>query len=67
MFTAEIKMNGSMIYHIYGHNEGLVDDGQTLYTYDMYDVERHKLKKGTVEHWRDDGIKPLLIKILKEK
>ena len=68
MFSVEIKINGSLIQHIYGHNEGLVEGGKRFdtskYTYDVYDVEDHKLKKGEIIHDRSDGIGKLIGKIL---
>jgi len=68
MFSVEIKINGSMIQHIHGHNEGFIDSGKRFdtskYTYDVYDVESHKLKKGEVIHDRSDGIGKLIGKIL---
>ena len=68
MFTVEIKINGTMIQHIYGHNEDeLNDKGEDKYTYDMYDVQKHGLSQGVVWHKREGGIKELIIKILKEE
>jgi len=68
MFTIEIKINGSMIGHIYGHNEGLDPDGseKTVYSWEYYRVESRKLQHGTVLHKRDEGIESLICKILKE-
>ena len=66
MFTVEIKINGSLIQHIYGHNEGEDADGKTRYTFDLYDVQEQKLIKGEVKHHRHEGIRPLLTQIFKE-
>lgn len=76
MFTTEIKINGSMIIHIYGRNLGCNLDHQKYikqldtctcdYTYELYQVEDRGLIKGKITHKRSDGIKSLLIKILKD-
>ena len=66
MFTIEIKINGAMIGHIYGHNEGLDPEGSgdTTYKWEYYRVESRKLEHGKVLHNRDCGIESLICKIL---
>ncbi len=56
MFTAEIKVNGSMIGHIYGHNEGIVPEGkgETTYSWEYYRTGSRELKKGTTLHYREE-------------
>jgi hypothetical protein len=67
MFTFEIRINGSLIGHIYGHNEARSDkEGRTEYSYEYYDVENRQTHKGTVFHRRNDGIRPLVTKILND-
>jgi hypothetical protein len=66
MFTVEIKINGSMISHVYGHNEGLDPEGSgdTVYRWEYYHPSSRELKHGQVLHHRDEGIEPLICKIL---
>jgi hypothetical protein len=66
MFSVEIKINGAMIIHIYGHNKGSNGAGKTLYDYEVYEVASRALAKGEVAHERSAGIAPLLVKILKD-
>ena len=65
MFTFEIKINGALIGHIYGHNEGSTPRGDR-YTYEYYEVEKRKVVNGEVIHRRELGIRPLLIAILSD-
>lgn len=67
MFTVELKINGTMIGHIYGHNEGLEDEGLTKYSWEYYRIESRKVTSGTVLHHRDDGLESLVAKILEEQ
>ena len=66
MFTIELKINGSMIGHIYGHNEGIAPEGkgETLYSWEYYRPQIRELKHGTVLHHRAAGIEALVCKIL---
>lgn len=67
MFTFEIRINGSLIGHIYGHNEDQYDDeGRTEYSYEYYDVETRTQTKGTVFHHRKEGIRKLVKLILED-
>lgn len=65
MFTVEIRINGSMIGHIYGHNEGDTADG-CKYRYEYYEPETRKLIKGNIEHKRSKGIRQLITQILND-
>jgi len=65
MFTVEIKINGSLISHIYGHNEGDTANG-CKYRYEFYEVETRKVTNGFVVHPRQDGITELIKIILKD-
>ncbi len=65
MFTVEIRINGSLISHIYGQNRGMTGE-LTNYAYEYYEPETRNLKKGTVQHDRDAGITPLITKILND-
>ena len=65
MFTVEIKINGSLINHIYGHNEGPAPVGLgDQYRYELYEVEKRDVKNGRVTHKRSDGINKLVAAIL---
>ena len=65
MFTVEIKINGSLIGHIYGHNEGHTDKGDR-YRYEYYETETRKIVNGEVTHPRRNGIRPLITAILSD-
>ena len=66
MFTVEIKINGSLIGHIYGHNEGIEESGDTKYTFEYYRPDSRKLINGNVLFKREDGIEKLISKILSQ-
>lgn len=63
MFTIEIKINGSMIAHIYGHNQTSTNDGD-IYRYEYYETEKRRIVNGEVTHRRELGIRPLIAAIL---
>ncbi len=63
MFTVEIKINGSMIGHVYGRNVGDTPKG-SQYDYEYYDVENRKIVGGKILHKRERGIKALIASIL---
>ena len=67
MLTAEIKVNGALIGHVYIHNEGYLgaDTNVCGYTYHIYDVgEAAIVKEGHVEHDRSDGAFALINRVL---
>ena len=69
MFSVEIKINGSMIAHIYGHNTSTFNEkGETIYDYELYEVNKEvkALRYGKVSHKRGDGIFELVKKICAE-
>jgi hypothetical protein len=66
MFTVEIRINGSLIGHVYGRNKGDNNDGTSSYEYEYYEPEQRKVKKGKVDHRRMDGAVPLVVKILSD-
>ena len=66
MFTVEIKINGSMIGHIYGHNKADIANGVCRYEYEYYQPELRKMVCGEVTHARDDGIRELISMILND-
>lgn len=69
MFTVEIKINGTLINHIYGHNEGPAKGGkfqEDKYRYELYQVETKGVRNGTVTHYRPDGINALVVAILQD-
>lgn len=60
MFTVELKINGTPIGLLYGHNTMLVGhDGKTAYKYEYYGLNSGKVVTGTVAHDRDDGLAKL--------
>lgn len=65
MFTIEIKINGSMIAHIYGRNQGSTLDGD-LYCYEYYEMKERRVVNGEVTHRRELGIRPLITAILND-
>jgi len=68
MFTVEIRINGSLIIHIYGRNYGKSPKGGSEYEYgyEYYSPELHKVVKGIILHDRDAGVNPLIGKILED-
>ena len=73
MLTAEIKINGAMIGHVYARNvclamncDGLPGDRKHVcrYVYEYYEVESRKIVNGEVRHNRNDGIRKLISLIL---
>jgi len=64
MFTVEIRINGTLIGHIYGRNMGRNPGGKTRYDYEYYEPELPNVRKGSVMHERDGGIRPLIAAIL---
>jgi len=64
MFTMEIRINGTMIAHIYGRNTGETKDGAHEYVYELYETETRGVVNGTVYHKRQEGIKKLVSAIL---
>jgi hypothetical protein len=65
MFTVEIRINGSLIGHIYGHNEG-ENNGITKYSYEYYRPDSNKLVCGETFHKREAGIEKLIELILRD-
>ena len=67
MFTADIRINGTMVVHIYGRNTGERDkNGKTIYKVDFYQPEKPMLDQLIILHDRNDGINTLIIECLKE-
>lgn len=64
MFTVEIKINGSLIGHIYGKNLGEISNGLWEYCYEYYEPELRKIIKGKVVYIRDKGVRELISLIL---
>lgn len=70
MFSAEIKINGTLISHIYGHREGIehynpVTD-ENSYVYNYYEVGEDKLISGRLTHKYSGGIHKLVRLILED-
>jgi hypothetical protein len=72
MFSVEIKVNGCMVVHIYGHNTGIPDavynlnDPLHLYSYEIYTLGEKKLSFGHVLHKQSNGLLTLIRKILED-
>lgn len=69
MLTVELKVNGTMVGHIYARNvTGTKHLGNQnhLYHWEYYRPEQRTLRQGTVTHVRDDGIEQLISIILSE-
>lgn len=67
MLTVEIKVNGTVVKHIYAHNA----NGQTISEYSVvvadvlpYDGSMPQIKEFNIFHKRMDGIGVLVAKIL---
>ena len=65
MFTTEIRMNGTLLAHVYGRNVGR-DGEETLYTYEYYETESRQVRTGEVKHVCEEGIRKLIILILED-
>lgn len=71
MITAEVKVNGRLIAHIYAHNLGAADQTpeshsieRCRYFWEYYEVNGHRVKQGHVTHVRSEGAARLLARIL---
>lgn len=68
MLTAELKVNGVLISHLYCHNIGPDGPhGTLLYNWQYYDIESASMKSGTIAHDRKKGAAALIASILKEQ
>ena len=67
MLTADLKVNGVLIAHVYIRN--LVDRVGLLdkYAFELYRPESGIIKTGTVTHNRDRGAEELIVKVLTEQ
>lgn len=63
MLSVEVRINGEMIVHIYGHNEGPLGEYHK-YTYQVYKVDTTEVFKGETLHKREDGLLKLVELIL---
>jgi hypothetical protein len=68
MFTTEIRLNGTLFAHVYGRNICTCISGypshECAYTYEYYEIETRKVRKGEVSHNKHDSIRKLISKIL---
>jgi hypothetical protein len=68
MLTAEIKINGILIGHLYIHNEvkEFIDpDGIHPYSAEYYEVGSGEIKRALLPHRRSDGALTLIAKVIK--
>jgi len=68
MLDINITVNGRLVGHVHvlnvtDMNAASYGEGLDLYDYEYYEPE-HRLRDGTVEHRRSDGVRPLLAAIL---
>jgi len=66
MITAEIKVNGAMLQHLYIHNQGIADADTSLvtclYEYEYYRVgTKDPIVKGCILHDRTNGAGALIM------
>jgi hypothetical protein len=66
MFTVELRVNGTMVSHIYGRNIAPACSGKHRYEYEYYEIERRQTHRGVVEHRRESGIRALIASILED-
>ncbi len=69
MLSAEIKVNGNMVGHIYARNvTGKLNlkNESHLYWWEYYRPESRRSNKGYVNHVRAEGIEQLISLILAE-
>jgi len=65
MVTAEIRINGTLLGHIYAVNDVTLENGQSLYHWECYVPDRGPLVGGTeLRHRREDGALALISKII---
>jgi hypothetical protein len=65
MFTVEIRVNGTLIVHVYGRNAGDARKPDFKhYFYELYRTEDRKVITGSVEYKRETGIEALIVNIL---
>ena len=70
MITAEIKINGMLLYHVYCTNSSKVsiadaNDDRYHYEYEVYEIGKGKVHSGKLVHNRDGGGAKLISDILK--
>jgi hypothetical protein len=66
MLTAEIKINGALIVHIYAVNERELNDiGETKYRYEIYRPDS-PIRTGEVHHLYGDGAASLIHCIIED-
>lgn len=66
MFEVSMKINGCMLVHIYGHNEGInikYEEKDTYY-YEVHLMNKNKVVSGQVLHHRPDGLEKLIYLVL---
>ena len=66
MMTVEIRINGSMIAHIYARNAGCNNGDMDKYIYEYYRPETNKVVNGIVNYKRDNGACGLTLAIMKD-
>lgn len=64
MFEVDIRVNGVLAGHVYGHRMAEFGDGLAAYEFEYYQPGKGTAK-GKVVHRQDDGIRKLVGEILK--
>ena len=67
MLTADLRVNGVLVAHVYIRNlldrEGSLD----TYTFEIYRPESGVIRTGTVMHDRDRGAEEVIVKVLTDQ
>lgn len=70
VFTVELKINGTLVAHLYGVNKGPVVSKETddfgVYHYHYYDVSTGKAINNTIRHRRSEGLRNLVVACLED-
>ena len=69
MITAEIKINGTLLGHLYAYNTGIKSELDTdvyRYNYEYYKVGEGKVTIGSITHSRADGAEKLISLLMGE-
>jgi len=64
VLSAELKVNGTLIAHVYARNVAEAGGDVCVYDYEYYQVESRRVHNGTVRHARSKGLRKLIVEIL---
>ena len=76
LFTTEIRINGTLIAHIYGRNvcpcsgmnpvRTVPKKHRCKYEYEYSELETRKVRSGIIKHDREDSLRKLITAILND-